>query len=108
MHEYPKDSGPEAGRYRGLCSICKHAKTCVFPRDTNRPVLHCDEHELPDPVPKTPRESMISSCADTSVKTPGRAEGGEAPMGLCKLCENREHCTFPKPEGGVWHCEEYT
>ena len=27
--------------------------------------------------------------------------------GLCSLCENRTTCTYPKPEGGVWHCEEY-
>ena len=28
-------------------------------------------------------------------------------MGLCSHCENREFCTYPKPEGGVWHCDEY-
>lgn len=43
--------------------------------------------------------------------------GGEAPetyeeeptqlKGLCKLCEKRATCTYPKPEGGVWHCAEY-
>jgi hypothetical protein len=27
--------------------------------------------------------------------------------GLCSTCENSETCTFQKPEGGVWHCEEY-
>jgi len=27
--------------------------------------------------------------------------------GLCSICENRPACAFPKPEGGVWHCEEY-
>ena len=27
--------------------------------------------------------------------------------GLCQTCEYRETCTYPKPEGGVWHCEEY-
>jgi NADH-quinone oxidoreductase subunit E len=27
--------------------------------------------------------------------------------GLCLNCANRETCTFPKPEGGVWHCDEY-
>jgi hypothetical protein len=27
--------------------------------------------------------------------------------GLCSICEGREVCAFPKPEGGVWHCEEY-
>jgi hypothetical protein len=28
-------------------------------------------------------------------------------LGLCRNCENRRTCAFPKPEGGIWHCEEY-
>jgi hypothetical protein len=28
-------------------------------------------------------------------------------LGLCANCENWETCTFPRSEGGVWHCEEY-
>jgi (2Fe-2S) ferredoxin/predicted RNA-binding Zn-ribbon protein involved in translation (DUF1610 family) len=28
--------------------------------------------------------------------------------GLCLNCAKREFCTFPKPEGGVWHCDEYS
>ncbi len=27
--------------------------------------------------------------------------------GLCSNCENSGSCNYPKPEGGVWHCEEY-
>jgi hypothetical protein len=27
--------------------------------------------------------------------------------GLCVNCDVRETCTFSKPEGGVWFCEEY-
>ena len=27
--------------------------------------------------------------------------------GLCINCANRNSCQFVKPEGGVWHCEEY-
>lgn len=27
--------------------------------------------------------------------------------GLCVNCANREVCRHPKPEGGVWHCEEF-
>jgi hypothetical protein len=27
--------------------------------------------------------------------------------GLCVNCEHRQSCTHPKPEGGVWHCENY-
>jgi NADH-quinone oxidoreductase subunit E len=26
---------------------------------------------------------------------------------ICINCENRHTCKFIKPEGGVWHCEEY-
>lgn len=27
--------------------------------------------------------------------------------GLCVNCDVRETCTLPRPEGGVWYCEEY-
>jgi len=27
--------------------------------------------------------------------------------GLCINCENRHTCEFTKPNGGIWHCEEY-
>lgn len=26
---------------------------------------------------------------------------------LCWNCQNHETCTYPKPEGGVWHCKDY-
>jgi hypothetical protein len=28
-------------------------------------------------------------------------------MGICSNCDNCRTCVFPKPEGGIWHCEEY-
>ncbi|MCF7919234.1 MAG: hypothetical protein K9N06_04920 [Candidatus Cloacimonetes bacterium] len=27
--------------------------------------------------------------------------------GLCTNCENRFICKLPRPETGVWYCEEY-
>lgn len=27
--------------------------------------------------------------------------------GLCINCEHRFTCTLPRPESGVWYCEEY-
>jgi hypothetical protein len=41
----------------------------------------------------------------TNSSRPKRS-GGEH-KGLCMNCANRETCLYPKPEGGVWHCEEY-
>jgi len=27
--------------------------------------------------------------------------------GLCRTCVRLSDCTYPKPEGGVWHCDEH-
>jgi|GEM_PF-1098973 len=27
--------------------------------------------------------------------------------GLCKNCKKQKTCKLPKPEGGVWRCEDY-
>lgn len=27
--------------------------------------------------------------------------------GLCVNCDHRYYCTYPKPPGGVWSCDEY-
>jgi len=26
---------------------------------------------------------------------------------LCSTCNKREHCRYPRPSGGVWHCVGY-
>lgn len=84
--------------YKGLCSTCKKAPTCTFPRSLERPVMHCDEFEGYE-GPKTgviPRVASPPEAADRVVF-----------KGLCKNCEDRFTCTYPKPAGGVWRCEEY-
>lgn len=83
--------------YRGLCSTCKNAKHCVFPRSIERPIMHCDEFDGFE-GPKTlviPRLKPEAKPEETQFK------------GLCRNCENRHHCVFPKPASGVWHCDEY-
>jgi hypothetical protein len=108
MTEYYKDTNPGTTKYRGVCSLCENGPTCVFPRDPNRPLLHCDELELFVPDSKTAQTRMSSSYAAPADCAGEETEGFGSYMGLCKLCDKRETCVFPKPEGGVWHCEEYT
>ncbi len=89
---------------RGLCMNCVSAPTCMFLRDADHPILQCEEYECSQPEPGknpkkelgTQRESRVAMEEDTSKY-----------MGLCVNCELRKTCTFPMPEGGVWHCEEY-
>lgn len=98
---------PEVSRRAasGLCRTCAHAEHCTFPKHENRPILQCDEIDalfLP-PVALTGPDRLPPSVAAASAtaRVP-------ALRGLCVNCDRRHDCTYPKPETGVWHCEEYT
>ena len=89
----------------GLCSNCAYAPACTYPRSNDRPVLQCEEYEC------SPSGVVPASPAKGSSKArSGRKPGGQVTVhlaGLCANCANQDGCTFPKQEGGVWHCEEY-
>jgi hypothetical protein len=93
--------------YGGLCMTCEHAPTCIYPRDLDRPVWQCEEFEVCEaPLEKA---SVSSFLAEASAKSRTDIDEGEEVKfkGLCLNCENRKTCIFPKPEEGVWRCEEY-
>ena len=86
--------------YKGLCSTCKHASRCSLTRDPRIPLFYCEEFEI---EVTTPRRTAV---ADTE-RHAADVEEPSTLIGLCIDCENARACTFQKPEGGVWHCEEY-
>jgi hypothetical protein len=56
-----------------------------------------------------PREKDPREAGDDAAR---RSEQGEPEevvhfKGLCMNCDHRFECRLPRPEGGVWHCEEY-
>jgi hypothetical protein len=85
-------------RYRGLCTECLHAPECTFPRDPSRPIRFCDEFE----------ERPSARAQQAARVVTSRASSDDEPelKGLCRHCAIRITCTFPKPEGGIWHCDE--
>ncbi len=87
----------------GLCPTCTHANGCTFPFLPGRPVLKCEEFEGV--------RCAATACAVTSEGTTAdaqsEAEATSHHKGLCRTCEHRDVCTFSKPEGGVWHCDEF-
>jgi hypothetical protein len=94
--------------FRGICQRCINATWCTFPRDSRRPVQSCEEFcEPTGAVTRTEQERREEPH--------GAARGGEKPeaataatlMGLCRDCIHSDLCQFAKPEGGVWHCEEF-
>lgn len=92
--------------YQGLCETCKNGRTCAFVRDAGTPVLQCEEFGL---LPTASRAGAVLEPEPAGVKRTKRAKGEAAGdyLGLCRDCEGRADCTFSRPEGGVWHCEEY-
>ena len=89
--------------YRGLCSTCKHAPTCTFPRDPQGVAFYCEGFEIEG----TPAKKNVGEIAPQSTASFAVAEDSAGLVGLCGDCENRQTCIFPRPEGGIWHCEEY-
>ena len=94
----------ESNKYREICSICKNAPGCTFPKDSQKPVLNCEEFEV-DTCPSVKTTGKDESPA-TDSGDPEDEDSGNF-IGLCSDCDNRKTCVFPKPEGGIWHCEEY-
>ena len=94
----------ESNKYREICSICKNAPGCTFPKDSQKPVLNCEEFEIEacSPVKTTEKGKLpATASADTEGEDSGKF------IGLCRNCDSSRTCAFPKPEGGIWHCEEY-
>ena len=89
----------------GLCCTCRNASNCMYLRSSSRPVLNCEEfEEFPAQPAKKPTEVTMSMQSDNPGNTPPEKSKY---FGLCANCKHRKTCTFPKPAGGVWHCEEY-
>ena len=92
---------PSAPRqYRDLCSTCNHAGTCD-PRSTaEHPIFFCEMFEAFVPA-------SVVAPTTTGPERQANPAGMVGLKGLCINCEHRESCSMHRPEGGIWHCEEY-
>jgi hypothetical protein len=92
---------PDNIAYPSLCSTCKHTAKCHYATGARGPSFYCEEFEIesvPARIPwDTPRPQDSLVVSNEAVNW----------IGLCCDCENRQTCVFLRPEGGVWHCEEY-
>lgn len=88
------------GESKGICTTCNNARTCVHLKgNTGFAIWDCENFD--DFVPPTANPRVLH---EAGVRT---EESYSAYLGLCMNCAVRETCVYSKPEGGVWHCEEY-
>jgi hypothetical protein len=70
-------------------------------------VFFCEEFDGEEENVAGTAAEVISPSTTVHAQAMCRAGPSPEPRGLCGTCEKRATCTFPKAEGGVWHCEEF-
>ncbi len=91
---------------QGLCSTCNNAPSCFY-HDSRGPALFCELFDnYASPNVETRAVAASLSAVPSSAHRPAKG-GGAEDTGLCMNCENRLACGHLKPEGGIWHCEDY-
>lgn len=83
----------------GLCATCAEAPRCTHPRLPGVPVAWCDD--------ATALEIDVPSAVGVAAAVARPTLVRTAPKGLCGTCVRFSNCTYPKPESGVWRCEEF-
>lgn len=85
----------------GVCAACTHDPGCIYEAMSGGMILQCEQFEMAFPKPAArPTSTQPRAFSSKPTDTNGFA-------GLCTNCENRLTCIYPKPEGGVWRCDEY-
>ena len=92
----------ESASYRGLCSTCRKARECTFPREAGVPVVRCEAFE----AAAVPGDGGRPAAGQGGLGFGAASSPGDS-CGLCSTCENREVCQLRRPAGPVWQCEEY-
>ncbi len=91
----------------GLCTTCVHVGTCTFLRRDTPPVLFCEEFDGQQEHHSGATAEVMAQSTTVHTQARFQCERSSKFKGLCATCEKRERCTFPRAEGGVWHCEEF-
>ena len=91
---------PNTKTATGVCAVCKYDPECIYEASSRSAILQCEQFEmkLPEQAPPQPAQAR---------GVPGHATDTNGYAGLCPSCNKRKTCTYPRPEGGVWRCEEY-
>jgi hypothetical protein len=94
-------------QYLGLCATCGKSAHCTYPRDPDRPIRHCEEFQEETEAMMAAARARTEARRGAPRQLPDNEDRSGKFLGLCRNCDNRFHCTFPRSPGGVWHCEEY-
>jgi len=85
----------------GLCITCNNSATCEYRKKRGMDAIFCemyDGYSPPNGNGHHDEDTVLLEVEDTAQPKL---------KGLCINCDNRHTCKHVKPDGGVWHCEDY-
>jgi hypothetical protein len=100
---YENPMAPVVGyRSSGLCSTCNNQPTCPYRSRRGFDAQFCELFDNEVDI-----ELATAERPAARLEVGGRVNREGNLKGLCMNCEKASTCGFPKPDSGVWHCEEY-
>ena len=112
MAPFTSDSNADSwrgtmGHSPGLCLTCNNSPTCVYRAMRGYDAIYCETFDAGvPPGGGRPGDKYAAPVGAPSTIAPVESRV-TVTRGLCVNCEHRDSCALPRPEGGVWHCEEY-
>jgi len=91
----------------GLCVTCNNLAACIHREHRDLPVWQCEEFDDSDLTMESQTNDGNSPNIDEEESLSANYKNSTLFIGLCSNCKSRKSCTHPKPEGGIWRCEEY-
>lgn len=87
----------------GLCSTCINSVNCIYRARRGFDAIYCEMFCI-----EADSTKQSDDFNEERLILPGVQNSYSASFkGLCQNCQNRDGCLLPRPEEGVWHCEEY-
>ncbi len=103
----PADINSIITSFNDICTTCNNAKICLSHGNKIRPVWFCEQFDDFVPINKDKTLEANSPILKSDIKSIKSAKNSKEFKGLCVNCECRFECKLGKPNGGIWHCEEY-
>ncbi len=85
-----------ATRFNDLCTNCRNREQCRICEARSQAIYFCEEYE-----------AATLQGINWDNQKPVAMPMPPVEAGICVNCERRHTCSIEKPEGGIWHCEEY-
>jgi hypothetical protein len=90
-----------------ICTTCNNAEVCLLQKNKIRPVWFCEQFDDYMPIVENKNVAVKSPITKSDMRSTQSTKDSREFKGLCVNCECRFDCKLCKPNGGVWHCEEY-